>query len=291
MAGTIEHLNGIVGVPSYTHLVTFLPMGDQNPVYPVTNLGSYELGEPWRSPSLVSPETSFQFTLAEEKVISLIVLCRHNLSFTAKWRVRLWDATNTLVYDSGLVSVWNPVYDPLELEWEDDNFWDCTYREEDIVGYPLYVPMLIDDLPVANLGQVDIEDPDNTNGFVQISTCEIASHWMFTYNYAPGATIGFQGRSKYSEADGGARYYKRLPKPRTFSGALKYVPIDEVMSKAFEHQRVYDTDRPFFWWPEPLNYKDTIRTAYLARNDKLDLISLGSALRNGDVAISYIEVL
>lgn len=286
------NLNGLVGVPSYTSEVTFSTSGWVNANYPVSNLGTYEIAEPWRSYDTQLANTKFDFALPRTVPLSLIVLCRHNLTQNARWRIKTWLAEDpTAITDSGWLEVWPAVYDPLDLEWEDDNFWTLTYSFEDVKGSTLYVPHLLTDWGNSNRGSVEIDDQGNPDGFVQIGSCEIAHHWQFHYNYATGAQFGFQSRSKYRESEGGGRHFKRLPKPRVFNGVLKYLPIDEVVTKAFEHQRIYDIDVPFFWWPEPLNPKNSMRTAYLARNQDLDLMALSAPLDAGDVPISFIEVL
>lgn len=196
--------------------------------------------------------------------------------------------------------VWPALFEAGSVEWEDNRFWTLSYLDEEIAGYPWYRPLRLADTlglsadpagylewedpefwtalqgdrsnPIVLAGSltVEIDDRQNPTGYVEMGLCEIARAGQVTVNFARGAQYGFSGRTLTQEADGGTKYFRRRPKQRTFRGEVPSMPRQDALSHHFELQRINDIDVPFFWWPNPTDVTNFPRTAWLARNGRLD---------------------
>ncbi|UEM08059.1 hypothetical protein JL101_036010 (plasmid) [Skermanella rosea] len=284
----------IIGIPSWRADCTFTAPGASAPGYPVTHLGLTPQAKVWRSASLNTIDTRFVGTFSDTRKLGLIALLRHNLTKYATYRVRtFFDALRTeLVYDSGFLPVLPEVYDEddPEADWDSGNLWDATYTDEELVGTRLNRPLLIPDNPAAHAFEVEIVDLNNPAGYVEAGLCEPATARQFPIGVSFGSGYGFMSRSLVSEADGGVEYYEERDKPRLFQGELSHVSRETALSLFYELQRQQDVSKSFFFWLDPDDDLQLLRTAYLARLQQLDLITI-AATAHDRIPLSIKEVL
>lgn len=157
-----------------------------------------------------------------------------------------------------------------EADWDAGTWWDRKYAAEDIEGYPWNAPMFIPGGLSCTAFEVELVDPTNPAGFLQVGLCEVAAALDLPLSVGFGAQVGFASRTGVAEADGGVEYFERRDKPRTFSGTVAAVARTMALSKFYELQRLHDVDVPFFWWPSREVARDALRTAFLARMAQLD---------------------
>lgn len=264
--------NAIVGFPRWTAEATFSATS-VDAKYPAANLGTLPLSYPWRSASGALSGVSITATMPKLRKVGLVVIGRHNLSITATARVRVYRdiAKTVLVYDSGAFRVWPAVFTEDQVDWDGGRWWDRTYADDEVAGYPWYRPILVPGEEYAMAVQVDINDPDNTYGYLQISLLEVAAALQFPINFAYGAQYGYRGRTEAQESDGGTIQRRRRQKPRKFVGAIQYVSRDVALGSFLEMRRQLDIDLPFFWWPDPTDTVHGLRNAYMAHFTELDL--------------------
>lgn len=266
----------IIGFPRFTAQAVFsgITPGSFDPRYPVAHLGVLPLSRVARTVDLDPSHTRFRFDLDPPRSLRLLVLCRHNLSEAARYRIRLYgdSALVTLLRDSGWMDVWEGMKEAEEQEWEDDGLWTGTLSYREIKGYPWYRPFRVVDGEYTLAGTVEIQDSQNPDGYVQVGLCELADAWPLSTNPEVGAEHGFKSRTLLQESDGGTEYFRRRPKSRLFTGTVAAMATPEAMGKGFEHQRLHDIDEPFFWWPNPLDNENLVRDAFLARNLDLGLL-------------------
>jgi hypothetical protein len=271
----------IVGIPSWRSDCTFTTTGEAAPGYPVTNLGLLPHSRVWRSATTNSIDTRFAATLSENRKIGLIALCRHNLSKSATWRVRcFFDAGRTeLVYDSGTLAVMPELYteDDPEADWDSGNLWDATYTDEELVGARLNRPLLLPENLVIQSIEVQIDDIGNPDGYVEVGLCEVATARQFPLGVSFGSGYGFESRTLITEGDGGVEYFEERDKPRVFTGDIAYVERSTAFSLFYEMRRQQDISRGFFFWLDPEDDLQLLRTAFLARQTQLDLHSFVAA--------------
>ncbi|WP_424813575.1 hypothetical protein [Roseococcus sp. YIM B11640] len=281
----------IFGFPRWTPDVTWSG-GGWEVAYPVANLGVLPLNRVARSTSLTTSATQFTMTFSAQRRVQLLGLVRHNLSIHAKMRVRIWsDASSTvLVYDSGWIDVWPPVYLPADLEWEDDNWWEGTYSAAEIAGTSATRPIWLGRLYSAHVIKVELDDVTNAAGYVQVGLCEVAQGWQVSVDPTLGFEEGFRFRTEQADAMGGVRYFNRREKPRVARGEIADLPRNEAMGRGYEMWRQFDIDTPFLVLPFPDETLHWLRTAYLARSVDPGRIAWAAANRSR-YPIAYEEVL
>ncbi|MGE4043309.1 MAG: hypothetical protein AB7F35_00545 [Acetobacteraceae bacterium] len=264
-----------LGFPRWTEDVTFASDAAWDADYPVTNLGIPPFARVARTINVEPVNTWFRGSFSKPRLTEIIVLCRHNLTLDATWRVRLYEhaADVAPIYDSGFMEAWPPVYGEDEVSWDGGTWWDGKYTDEEIAGYPWYAPHYIPDGYTVEAFRVDVVDPTNPAGYLQFGLCEAASALDLPIGTAFGAQLAFLSRTGITEADGGVETFEKKQKPRSFTGQLAAVARSTSLSRFYEMQRLHDVHRPFFWWPDRTNPKNTLRTAYLARFQQLDPIT------------------
>jgi hypothetical protein len=286
--------NAVIGFPRWTDRAVFSAGGGAFQAgYPVGNLAELPLSRAARTATAAPADARFQAILDKPRAMRLLALVNHNGSLDGQFRIRLY-ADQTLaepaVFDSGWLAFWPPVYPSQTLEWEDDQWWSGQYSTEEIAGYRATRPIWLDRLYLAQGLRVEIRDPGNPDGFFQCGLFEIAQGWRVGVNFQIGAEHGFRARSQALEALGGVRYFDRREKPRVFSGSIDYLPRDEALARAFEHQRQSDLDRPFLWLPDPDATIHLLRQCWLARNAELGLMRYASFDRDS-ATLKFEEVL
>jgi len=284
--------NCILGsIGRWTNKCTFSG-GSWNSSYPVSNLNVLPLSKVARSVDLNTANTQFIATLDEQRPVQLIGIANHNLSLDALIRVTLYsDAGLTnLIYDTGWQYVWPSVYTPDQLIWENDNFFSCTYTQDQILDYKpprvfwlnqVYVPIAI---------KVEISDATNTSGYTEIGLFEVAQGWQTSVNISYNSQYGFRFRTDSEEALGGVKYFDREDKPTVFQGTINYLPQAEAKAQAFEHFRQMDLDTPFIWILNPDDQINLLRDSFLARNLDPGLITY-AAYNANTVPFKFEQVL
>jgi hypothetical protein len=264
----------VIGFPRWTTQVTWSG-GAWTAGYPVGNLSVLPLARVARSVDLLASSTQFIGTFPKKLGLRLLALVRHNLTLNAKYRLTIFAdaARTTQIYDTGWQKVFKPVYAYDQLEWEYDNWWTGQYDAPEFTGYLWHTPIWLPKIYLCSAFQIEITDPTNPAGYIDIGMCEVAQAWQVTANPSPGVEIGFRSRTIMTEAAGGVKYPQRRDKPRTFSGTIEYIMEDEAKSRAFEAQRQLDLDTPFFWLWDADATTHLVRDSYLARQSDLRPLS------------------
>lgn len=258
--------NVIFGWPRWTPSVTWSG-GSWDADWPVSNVGDLPLARVARSADLLAASTQIIGTLPRDRACRLFALVRHNLTVAAQFRLRLYaDAARTTeVYDSAFSDVWPEMFPFDTLEWEDDNYWTGTYSTEDLEGSTWTRPIWLETPVTARAFLLEITDPTNPAGYVEVGLMDVAQGWQPALNVSYGYQTGFRSRTVMVEALAGSKYFDRRPKPRMVKGEIKYLLRDEAMTKAFEMLRQQDLDVPMLWFPFADRPTDWVRDCMLAR--------------------------
>jgi hypothetical protein len=283
--------NAIFGFPRYTPDVTWSG-GSWETDYPRTNLGTLPLAYVARTTDATTASTQVVGTFSRDRPLSLIGICRHNLSLDATYRVRVYAdaARTTLLYDTGTVDVWPAVYPAETLEWEDDRWWDGKYSEEEIAGYTWTRPIWLGQVYLVRAFLLEITDTANDDGFVQIGLLEVSEGRPSSVNMAYDYQEDWVDRSVVVEGLGGIRYVERRDEPRTVRGEIRYLNRDEALAKFFEMRRRMRADLPVLYFPFPDETVHWLRTAMLATLDRPGPIAYSAKSRN-TVPIALREML
>lgn len=283
--------NAVIGFPRFTESFGFSG-GSWEPTYPVGNLKLLPLSRVARSSGADPAATQFVATTTTARLVQLLAFVGHNASLAGRFRIRLYADTGlaTLLHDTGWLELWPPVYAFGSLPFGDPSFFTLQYSDEERTGLTWTRAVWLDQGHVARAIKVEIDDPDNPQGYFQCGLFEVAQGWQVGANFGYGAEYGFRARTQEAEAMGGARWFERRDKPRAFRGEIQYLPRDEALARSFELQRRHDLDQPFLWLPHPGEPLHWLRNAFLARNAGLGLMSY-AAFGRDRVALSFEEVL
>lgn len=229
-----------------------------------------------RSTDLATASTTLTATLPRQRPVGAVALAAHNLSATAEWRVRVYaDAGATdLLYDSGALPAWPALYQSPDLEWEYDNFWLGTLSEEDRNEFtPLAYHVF--DVQIGRVVTIDIEDPDNTAGWVSLGRVVVANVWQPTYNAAYGIQYSHVIDTEFEVAGDPQR--TRYPAPvlpkRMVQGAFEHLNDQEAVQGMLGMQRDLGLHRELLYLPELTTTPQTWRRAFIAQNTQVDPIT------------------
>ena len=263
--------NITLGHRPWTHTATFHALGDEVAGYGVAQLQNDILSKPWRSATLDPEDTRFRVTLPQLRLVNSLWLVWHNLTRDGQVRLRLYrndSGEQQLVYDSGFQSWLSEVYDEELVDWDGGNWHDRTYTDEELDSTPLYDPFYIAGSLYTDEIIIDIYDPLNPAGYVEVGFMPIEEAIEIPVNPTYGATSGFNVRTTMEEAEGGYEDFDPLDKPRYFDGEIEYMETIAAKGIFYEMQRQLDIHRCMTFWLDRDDTQNRLRDAWLARQDK-----------------------
>lgn len=196
-----------------------------------------------------------------------IILCGHQLSVTASLKVTGWYDDQS--YGTPDFSITKDAYASVayteDLPWEAENWWDGKPLTEEIAGFTQNAIVL---LPMASQApniRVEIIDPNNADGYVQVQRLFIADGWQPSHNYAYGGAHAYETTTQIEAAIGGAEFFDRREPYRVARIAFEYLPQDEALLKGLDLCRRAGIDGEIFWIADPDNERTLVQTSFLAR--------------------------
>lgn len=265
--------NVMLGFPNRIDAAT-LSGGSWQASLPLTNLKNRTLGKVARSADALAASTKFDLDLGAEKNIRLLSLINHNLSLDATVQIKASATADfaVLLYDSGTVDVWPAMYNTLDLDWEDDNWWDGKYTDEQRNGYTWTFVQLLTSRILARYWRVEITDTTNAAGYVQIGRVFIGPTWQPTINMSYGASLAWETDTQEQRARSGALYFDRRNPRRTVRFSLQNMLVDEALAMAFEIQRRAGLDAEVLYIFDPDDTVHALRRRFLGRLRELSPI-------------------
>ena len=259
--------NAIIGYPSHTKNFTYSGVGFEAS-YPATNAANTTYARVARSTDLTAspvPSVYLRGTSSAPRPLRLFGIAAHNMrpATTPKYRLRLYSdsAWTAEIYDSGETPVWDAVYSYAGRSWYTPFFWTGTYSNEEIQGQIPFLPILLDQSYQVRSWQLDLIDPNNADGFVQVGLFEVASAFQLPVNPSVGASYGLRQFTKVTELDGGLKRFDTYDPAYVFEGSIEYMPQDDVMNTFFELSRQYGLHTPFIWLPYPKRLTTWLKTS------------------------------
>jgi hypothetical protein len=269
--------NLIIGFPNLLDSAT-LSGGSWEASLPLTNLQDRRLAKKARTTNDNTSSTKFDIDLTRDRAIKLICLVKNNFSIDATYRIYGSAVSNfaTTVYDSGVQEVWTVVYDSLDLEWEEDNFWDGKPSQEYLVNLKETSTLnLIHILTISTLARywrVEIYDTANADGYVEIGRVFISTQWQVTNNILYGASLGYETNTSVDESLDGPEYFDVRTAYRNFKFELESYNYDEGHAKLLDISRQVGIDKEVFVIPDPDDIRNMTRRAFLGRLKSLNPI-------------------
>ncbi len=265
--------------------------GSWQATLPLDNLKTLPLATVARSTNATLASTQMVITLDTSRAISILVLCGHNLSVNAQYRVTAASDSEfaDVLYQSDWTVVWPILWSTDHLEWEDDRWWDGTVSAEE---RETYVANLIHPTPLtlARYWKLELDDQTNSAGYVQAGRMFISTGWQPQVNFDYGAAFGYESTVQSDMSLGGQQYFNRQAHQRVFRLALSWLDWDEAHTRIWEIQRALGLDQELFVIPDLDDALHTMRRAFLARQRTLNLIEQPSYLYYQN-ALEFLEVL
>lgn len=272
---------------------------------PLQNLQDVQLGVVWRTPDLLEASTKFKATFSEPQLVRVLCLANHQITIDGRIRIRASDDPafpvspvgqigspiglaimltyadgGATVHDTGWVDVWPSVYDSLDLEWEADNFWSGKFLKEDVVGYNTYAIIFPENIKVENW-LIEISDPSNTDGYVQVGRLFMAPYWQPVFNADFGASIGWETGTEVQTAISGAEYFDVRTPYRVVQCKFSMMTEDEGLSNPFEIQRKSGIHGEVLYMWDPDDTIHAPRRQFLGRFRTLSPLEFPDGFING----------
>lgn len=178
------------------------------------------------------------FTVDLKKVVSInmVSLLKHNLTYVAKWRVRIYDAdpdTSSAIYDSGLTNVFPAISGYGGLAWG-EFFWGGSleeYAEVNPAGFNRHSFLPVDTV-FGRYVRIDIDDPTNST-LPKISRLWISKGYQPSFNISYGSSIEPIDETEVSKTRSGVRKYGRVVKRKSLNMIFELIPIREMLFNIF----------------------------------------------------------
>ncbi|WP_062233238.1 hypothetical protein [Aureimonas sp. N4] len=220
-----------------------------------------------RSVDTQAANTQFTVRINGFMPYRVIVLNGHQFSVTSSLKVTGWYDDQS--YSSPDFTILKDAYPSVafteDLPWEAENWWDGKPLTEDIAGFTQNVIIILPLVSQAPNIRVEIFDPNNAAGYVQIQRLFIADGWQPSHNYAYGGAHAYETDTQIERAIGGAESFDRREPYRVARIAFEYLPQDEALLKGLDLCRRAGTDGEIFWIADPDNERTLVQTSFLAR--------------------------
>ena len=242
---------------------------------PLTNLQDRRLARVARTADCTTPNTQFVVDLGKDRKLQVVSLVSHNMSTQGQWRVLMGDdptfASNK--YDSGWQVAWPVVYPFGSLEWEDDNWWDCTISQDDRAGYPGILLDVLPSIVLARYVQVLFNDTSNAAGYLQFGRLFLSPSWQPATNMQYGASMNWETDTKVARSLGSVPYFDRKNPRRVHKLTLPVLTDAEAKGTVFEMQRKLGMDGELLVAWDPTDNINLIRQSFVGRMRALNPIT------------------
>ena len=175
------------------------------------------------------------------KPLDVVALANHNLSVSARVRVRMFANPNFTVelWNSGWQDVWTSIFSSRQLEWEFDNWWLGTPSEEDRASVTSLTPIFTVNTQVVSSMRIEIDDVGNPDGYIQIGRLFSGGAWQPKYNAEYGISYGHQINTRFETAfDMNQTEYAEVKTPkRTVAFQLSDLSEEDGFQQILRMQR------------------------------------------------------
>jgi len=240
---------------------------------PLINLQNTYLSKVARSTDAVVTNTKFSIDLSTNRYIQILALLKHNISESGKVRIRAFsDAGHTNeIYNSGWKSAWSQVYEPGQVEWEEDEFWTLSWSAD--TKYPLFHLIVLEEQISARYWEVEFDDTTNGDGYVQCGRLIMASGWQPTRNYSYGAGLAWQSNTLVDRTPGGVADFDERTSQRVQRISLDHLTDDEAFQIMLDIQKELDISGEMFFIADPNDTVNLMRRSFLARLARNDMLT------------------
>ncbi len=231
---------------------------------PAANLADRQLARVARSLDTDPADTWVVVDFGRQVPVSFIALWRHNLTQSARWRLRLGrdSALATWDHDTGLRDVWPDVMPFGAGEWGEFQ-WGGKLVPAEAATYGIAAFHLPPNSIMARWLRVDLDDPENPAGYLQAARLFAGPVWRPSINMQYGWSIRQVDESRRTRSRGGQSYVDLVPRYRRLSFALDHLGADEMFANAYELDRLKGVAGDLIVIPDPDERRHLHRQAIL----------------------------
>jgi len=249
---------------------------------PIANVKAPLLARVARSTDATTGSTQFVCDMgAGNGSVSVVALVRHNLSAAATWRVRASTTSEfaALTHDSGWRDVWPEQWAAGVLPAGHPNAATRRLSDTDIAALdpPRDAVYVVEPEHVARYWRVEMSDPANAAGYVQLGRVVLAPRYGPSLNFSVGAEFGFLDDTNVGSSLSGTRFYDVRPKGRSFAFALTNIADAEALSVARDMVEALGRAGQFYLVPAPTDAVNLQRRSFLATLRQLSAVSILAA--------------
>jgi hypothetical protein len=204
--------------------------------FPIEQLQFVQPSQKWRTTTITG--VYFTIDLGNASTIwDTIALIGHNcIVAAATWRIRFatseGNLTSSPTYDSGNVSM--QLGSVLLADWASRT--SVHFKSSAATGRWM---------------RIDISDPFNSDGYVEIGRLLVGAKWQPTINMAYGWSLGFKDHSKQNESLAGGTFIAVRPKQRIIKFTLDFQSEDDMYDNAFDLDRLIGESGDVLIVPDP----------------------------------------
>lgn len=243
--------------------------------FPLSNIKTRRLAEKAISTNTAPASSTMIIDLGRIYPISQIAVIDTNADDSCEYEITT--ATDSAFTEIGVYTGIQPffpsVYLPEELEFEDDNWFTCTYSSEELAREQrnLYVEFTP---TYARYVKIQIRNDTNVNGFVSIGRVFIPRYvWQFEINYDYGSLLTLESNTVVDKSLGGVNFFEERPQTKVFSFELSWLDKREAHSRAYEIMRSEDVSGEVLILPDKTDSINLFRSAVYGRMRQLNPVN------------------
>ena len=259
-----------LGYPNRIDAAT-LSGGSWETLLPLANIKTRELEAVARSTDLANASTRMQIDLGAVRSLRAVTLHNHNLSQTARWRVKLGTTAGASdIYSGAYQAAWLLNFDDPHTPWESGAWW--TEPDGDYRRHPYMAPILLPQEYAARYLTIEIDDPDNTDGYVQIGRVFVGTGLMPVMYQSGAPSDAWEDLSTVTHADGGGDFIYRRRRRRVSSFGLDNLSLTTDFHRFHEFLRRVGVVEEVLYLTSVTDYQQAQRTGMLGMLTELSPI-------------------
>jgi hypothetical protein len=203
---------------------------------PLANLQTPYLPEIARSTSAAATSTWFDVMLPTAQPVGGIVLGPANVTAAATARIRAFTsaAYSVTLYDSGVIPFPGAAAEFVDLEWEDEAFWDGDIRGFGDALSGAYLFHLPPTIVTSRFWRIELFDQANPQGYLNIGRLLIGRRWRPEYNYDEGDnSLSFEVLTDQEESRSGTKFFNPRATRRVFQFSFSRLPDTISFAEVF----------------------------------------------------------
>lgn len=202
----------------------------------------------------------------EPVVVSLLALLFHTLSLGARYRITISTLADAAYAAPLLATGWQYVfpslYDPVDLDFGDENSFAGTVPSTELDLYPRHLFAPLNEVLGQRL-RLEIDDQENPAGYFDIGAFWPGAGYSPQINFERGRELTLQARDIEDEAPSGRLFSEERPPRRELAVSWASLSDDEVRRFIDVSMRVR-ASRPVLFIPDLDDPAGLIREAFPA---------------------------